>query len=59
MKELIVIDSISSAHEIMSLPKPTHPLISVVSYGDMQNSQIDNDTRIRIDLFSDLGKKWG
>ena len=51
MEELVVIDSVSRAHESLGLAKPTHPLVSVVSQSDLDFTIIPKGFRVRIDLF--------
>ena len=51
MKEVFIIDSISKAHQVLGLPKPLHPLVSVVRQKDIQLDQIQEGMKIRIDLF--------
>ncbi|MFK8037268.1 MAG: helix-turn-helix domain-containing protein [Crocinitomicaceae bacterium] len=51
MSELLVLDSISKAHELLGLKKPTHPLISVVAQKDLDFSIVPKGMRVRIDLF--------
>jgi AraC family transcriptional regulator, transcriptional activator of pobA len=36
MKETIIINSISEQYELLSLPKPEHPLIGVVNFNDIK-----------------------
>jgi AraC family transcriptional regulator, transcriptional activator of pobA len=51
VKEVFIIDSISKAHQVLGLPKPLHPLVSVVRQKDIQLDQIQEGMKIRIDLF--------
>ena len=51
MSDLIIIDTISQAHKLLGLPKPTHPLVSIISQDELNFDGIPEGTRVRVDLF--------
>ena len=53
MSDIIRISSITQGHEILGLPKPTHPLVSLVDYRKTPLRKRNfGDARIVIDLFN-------
>lgn len=51
MSDIFVMSTISQAHEMLGLNKPTHPLISVVPQNDLNFEGISEGARVRVDLF--------
>lgn len=51
MQEILVLDSVAEAHQFLGLPKPSHPLVSVIRTTDMHFKQLTESVRLRIDLF--------
>ena len=51
MKDILVLDSVADAHEFLGLPKPSHPLVSVIRTTDIQFKELTESVRLRIDLF--------
>lgn len=49
---LIRIKTISEFHALRGLPKPEHPLISVIDYGKFQSLQNEKDVRLVFDYYS-------
>jgi AraC-like DNA-binding protein len=46
------IKTIREYHEVMKLPKPEHPLISIIDYATIDRSQKDRPTRLVFDFYS-------
>lgn len=43
MKEILKIETITETHQFLGLPKPKHPLISVIRIGDViEDLEFDN-----------------
>ena len=51
MNDLVIMSTISGAHEMLSLPKPTHPLISIVNQNVLKAilhiTMVNPDTTIK------------
>ena len=52
--DILIINSISQFHEILELPAPAHPLISVIEDKDVFNKQAMDDTLFNIRFSSDM-----
>ena len=52
MKKLpVIFDSLSQLHKAMGLPKPMHPLISIINYGDAQFDPKDFEQGIILNFY--------
>ncbi len=56
-KPILEIRSISELHRLMGLPKPLHPLISLVDLGHVKSSAETTDTRTVVNFYTILFKK--
>ena len=51
MKEVIHVKSISQAHEIFSLNKPKHPLVSIYQHKDIDTNAIPVGIKYSFELY--------
>ncbi|MEM9338824.1 MAG: helix-turn-helix domain-containing protein [Bacteroidota bacterium] len=51
MATTVIIDSISQAHEALGLPKPQHPLVSMVYFKDIQHASAFYGVRVINNLY--------
>jgi AraC-like DNA-binding protein len=51
-KKLFRIKTISEYHKLTGLPKPEHPLISVVNFDNVQHRLIDGETNMTFDFYA-------
>lgn len=51
MQDLTILSTISQAHNALGLPKPSHPLVSIVQQKDLKTDLIPVGARVRVDLF--------
>lgn len=58
MTELIIIKTITEAHQLLGLEKPKHPLVSVFHHGDEKMKHDYGDIRCALDLYN-VGLKEG
>lgn len=52
MPEIHKVKTISEYHQIMDLPKPKHPLISVMDYGTLKKQERNTSIRLVLDFYS-------
>ena len=50
--KIIKIDSVSELHKLMGLPKPKHPLVSLVNYNDIQYAAIENSVKAILNFYT-------
>ncbi len=51
MPETVTLQSISQIHEALGLPKPKHPLVSVLRAEEIENDSAVQDVRVVLDLY--------
>ncbi len=51
MKDIHVVETITEAHRLLGVKKPTHPLISVVHQKDISPLINDPEIKLRVDLY--------
>mgnify|MGYP003574889721 CR=1 FL=1 len=49
--KFIKINSVSELHKLMRLPKPKHPLVSLISYKDIQYDVIESSTKAILNFY--------
>ncbi len=57
MSKTIVLDSISQVHQLLGLPKPKHPLVSVVRPKDVQRFSEFEDAKVVVNLYQIILKQ--
>ena len=50
--KFIKINSVSELHKLMGLPKPKHPLVSLINYNDIQYAAIDNSIKAILNFYT-------
>ena len=50
--KIIKIDSVSELHKLMGLPKPKHPLVSLVNYNDIQYAAIEDSVKAILNFYT-------
>lgn len=50
--KIIKIDSVSELHKLMGLPKPKHPLVSLVNYKDIQYAAIEDSVKAILNFYT-------
>jgi len=50
--KIIKINSVSELHKLMGLPKPKHPLVSLINYNDIQYDAIDNSVKAILNFYT-------
>ncbi|TDX12840.1 helix-turn-helix domain-containing protein [Flavobacterium sp. S87F.05.LMB.W.Kidney.N] len=50
--KFVKINSVSELHKLMRLPKPKHPLVSLISYNDVQYDAIDNSIKAILNFYT-------
>lgn len=57
MSKTIVLDSISQVHQLLGLPKPKHPLVSVVRPKDVQRFSEFKEAKVVVNLYQIILKQ--
>ena len=52
ISDIILIKSISEHHKLAGLPKPEHPLLSIISFQDFPAFPIDSEIRFTLDFYT-------
>ena len=50
--KFVKINSVSELHKLMRLPKPKHPLVSLINYNDIQYAAIDNSIKAILNFYT-------
>lgn len=50
--KIIKINSVSELHKLMGIPKPKHPLVSLINYSDVNSSAIENSIKIVLNFYT-------
>jgi len=50
--KFIKINSVSELHKLMGLPKPKHPLVSLINYNDIRYAGIDNSVKAILNFYT-------
>lgn len=50
--KFVRINSVSELHKLMRLPKPKHPLVSLINYNDIRYDTIDNSVRAILNFYT-------
>ena len=48
---IIKINSVSELHKLMGIPKPKHPLVSLINYSDVHLSSIENSLKVILNFY--------
>jgi len=49
--KFIKINSVSELHKLMGIPKPKHPLVSLINYSDVHLSAIENSVKVILNFY--------
>jgi AraC-like DNA-binding protein len=49
---IIKINSVSELHKLMGIPKPKHPLVSLINYSDVHLSSIENSLKVILNFYT-------
>lgn len=49
--QFIKINSVSELHKLMGIPKPKHPLVSLINYSDVHLSAIENSVKVILNFY--------
>jgi len=49
--QFIKINSVSELHKLMGIPKPKHPLVSLINYNDVHLSAIENSVKVILNFY--------
>ena len=49
--QFIKINSVSELHKLMGIPKPKHPLVSLINYSDVHLSAIENSIKVILNFY--------
>ena len=50
--KIIKINSVSELHKLMGIPKPKHPLVSLINYNDVHLSAIDSSVKVILNFYT-------
>ncbi|MDQ0065739.1 helix-turn-helix domain-containing protein [Chryseobacterium lathyri] len=50
--KFVKINSVSELHKLMRLPKPKHPLVSLINYNDVQYDAIDSSVKAILNFYT-------
>ncbi|MBS3915846.1 MAG: helix-turn-helix transcriptional regulator [Bacteroidetes bacterium] len=50
--KIIKINSVSELHKLMGVPKPKHPLVSLINYSDVHLSSIENSVKVILNFYT-------
>ena len=50
--KFIKINSVSELHKLMGIPKPKHPLVSLINYNDVHLSTIENSVKVILNFYT-------
>lgn len=50
--KIVKINSVSELHKLMGIPKPKHPLVSLINYNDIQYHAIENSVKAVLNFYT-------
>ena len=50
--KIIKINSVSELHKLMGIPKPKHPLVSLINYSNVPSYAIENSVKVILNFYT-------